>query len=259
MRHEFLDLSCPKCVDLFALVRFLMSLTPPTLNDATRTSLPFKPPPLGSSKFGSPDGSVSDLDGMGVRSSSTVEENKLDEILLLVGQVCAINLWISQMNNHIPSITNPCVPSRSGSQSLIKTSVRSQLASLHWKHGPGPLPANLVHQQEVGRCSVTMEDPPQLGPTTQLQWTMAEMCEIDPNPNPWSKSPADENSRSAVLLRFPCSESCAGVTAWLTNTINVLEKKKSAKSNARAAASRFVSSMVRKPCAGSLWNSPKQR
>ena len=120
MRHEFLDLSCPKCVDLFALVRFLMSLTPPTLNDATRTSLPFKPPPLGSSKFGSPDGSVSDLDGMGVRSSSTVEENKLDEILLLVGQVCAINLWISQMNNHIPSITNPCVPSRSGSQSLIK-------------------------------------------------------------------------------------------------------------------------------------------
>ena len=204
-----------------------MSLTPPTLNDATRTSLPLKPPPLGSSKFGSPDGSVSDLDGMGVRSSSTVEENKLDEILLLVGQVCAINLWISQMNSHITSITNPCVPSRSGSQSLIKTSVRSQLASLHWKHGPGPLPANLVHQQEVGRCSVTMEDPPQLGPTTQAPVDDVRNVrrKIDPNSNPWSKSPADENSRSAVLLRFPCSESCAGVTAWLTNTINVLEKR----------------------------------
>ena len=44
---------------------------------------------------------------------------------------------------------------------------------------------------------------------------------IDSNSNPWSKPPEDENSRSAVLLRFPCCQSRAGVTAWFTSANSI--------------------------------------
>ena len=56
--------------------------SPQTLTDATRTSLPVTTTllSLGSSNFDSPDGSNPDLDGLGVRSSSTVE-NELNDIL----------------------------------------------------------------------------------------------------------------------------------------------------------------------------------
>ena len=99
---------CPKCLHLLFLVSFLMSLvhqSSQTVESATRTSLPVTPP-LGSSNFGSPKGSVPDLDGMDARSSSTVEGNELDEILLLVGQIPTINLRISLMDNHFASITH---------------------------------------------------------------------------------------------------------------------------------------------------------
>ena len=37
-------------------------------------------------------------------------------------------------------------------------------------------------------------------------------------------TPDEENSRSAVLLRFPCAQSRADITAWLSKEIPESEK-----------------------------------
>ena len=51
---------------------FVFMFLSDTVDDATRNPLPASPLPAGSSNFGSPNGSVSALDGIGVRSSSIV-------------------------------------------------------------------------------------------------------------------------------------------------------------------------------------------
>ena len=60
--------------------------------------------PRGSSKFGSFDGSAPDLDGMGVRFSSTMEDS-LTDILTMLVQLDALSQWVSKFDLHLNTIS----------------------------------------------------------------------------------------------------------------------------------------------------------
>ena len=69
-------------------------------------------------------------------------------------------------------------------------------------------------------------------------------------------SPDDENSRSAVFLRFSCTQSCAGVSSFLAQELSGSEKDYGVK-NAGAVACRLELSLRRKPCANSPWHNTR--
>ena len=71
------------------------------------TNVPISPAPAPSSNFGSPNGSGSDLDGMGTRSGSTTDE-MLDALLskfahfeTQIAQIPTLTNWMSRMDSHI--------------------------------------------------------------------------------------------------------------------------------------------------------------
>ena len=71
------------------------------------TNVPIPPAQASSSNFGSPNGSGSDLDGLGTRSGSTTDE-KLDGLLsksvhfdTQIAQIPALTNWTSRMDSHI--------------------------------------------------------------------------------------------------------------------------------------------------------------
>ena len=100
-----------------------------------------------------------------------------------------------------PNLITKLSRSPAGSQNLNKPRCDRSPNPYVGSGKRGPPPAYLVRQQEVGRCSVTVEDPPPPGPTTQLQWTTADNCD-GRLPRIQSKPEEDEISRSDVLLRF---------------------------------------------------------
>ena len=71
------------------------------------TNVPMPPAQVSSSNMGSPNGSGSDLDGMGTRSGSITDE-KLDALLskfahfeTQIAQIPSITNWMSRMDSHI--------------------------------------------------------------------------------------------------------------------------------------------------------------
>ena len=73
--------------------------------------MPIPPAQASSSNFGSPNGSGSDLDGMGTRSGSTTDE-KLDALLskivhfeTQIAQIPPLTNWMSRMDSHITENT----------------------------------------------------------------------------------------------------------------------------------------------------------
>ena len=101
--------SCSLCLHIFALNRSLSlgSMSQSRVVDASGTPVLNSPIQLTSLNFGSPDGSGSDLDGMGTRSGSTTDE-KLDALLskfahfeTQIAQIPALTNWISRMDSHI--------------------------------------------------------------------------------------------------------------------------------------------------------------
>ena len=89
---------------------------------------------------------------------------------------------------------------------------------------------------------------PQLpGPVTQVLCTtnrkMRRKLETSPN---------DENLRSAVLLRVPCTQCRAGVSAWPANEISFF--RKIMRANARAATSRSELCLPLEPRVNCSWH-----
>ena len=199
------------------------------------------PPPHGSSNFGSPNGSVPDLDGMGARSCSTMED-EFNDIRSKLGQFDALNQWVSahyfddqlfgffydqlcraRAKPRCARRPHPCV----GSGKRVRF-------SRFW-----------FTLQEVGPCLVTVEDPPQLGPTTQLQWTIEGM---DDRPNHQKvktrAAQSSYDSRAAKIAQVS--------QPGFENTISVPEEEHEIK---QPVGSHIF---LPKPHANSMWSSTKK-
>ena len=186
-----------------------------------------------------------DIDGMGVRSSSTGED-KLNDILTKLVQIDTLSQWVSKLDLHLNSISSSVglwAPSRSNSQRLINISVPSQPVSLLWKGETDRLPVCLCLWQVLSTTTGSF-DP---GPVDGNRNTGRKV-----QTHPWSTPSDDENMRSAVLLRFR-----AGVAAWLSHAVTMPQTAYQLK-NARAAASRLESFSLLKPHANSLWRRTKK-
>ena len=68
-------------------------------------------------------------------------------------------------------------------------------------------------------------------------------------PNPWFKplDDEDENSRGAILLKFPCVQSVAGVSAWFKNIIDIPDKEYRIKCKSGSFSARIVC-RTKTPC-----------
>ena len=175
--------------------------------DALHTSMPGSPPL--SSNVGSPHGSGHDLDGMGTRSGSTLDE-KLDALLskiahfeAQIAQIPALTTWMSRMDSHI-SKTLGDFASRLTEMEQNFSAITARMCKLEtfaasasngsarfWpsleqvdgstaagSHGPGSSDDNRITRRRLDPCS----------------------------------SAEDEQSRSVVLNEFPCEQYLKGVT-----------------------------------------------
>ena len=199
-------------LSLSLCVPFVLMATDRACEDALHTSLPGSPP--FSSNVGSPHGSGHDLDGMGTHSRSTTDE-KLDAFLskfvhfeAQIAQIPALTTWMSRMDSHITKTLGDFASrltemeqnfsaitarmckfeTRAASASNVSGSARSWPTLEHVDgstaarfHGPGSSDDNKNTRRR-----------------------------LDP-----SSSAEDEQSRSAVLFRFPCEQYLKGVTQWI--------------------------------------------
>ena len=105
--HSLLLVSCSLCLHLFAFSHSLSLglMSHPHAVDAFDRPVPKTPIQFTSSKFGCPNSSVSDIDGMGTRPGVTVDE-KLDahlsqfaQIKEQIPQIPTITGWMSRMEH----------------------------------------------------------------------------------------------------------------------------------------------------------------
>ena len=183
-----------------------------TVEDALHTSLPWLPPL--SSNVGSPHGSGHDLDGMGTRSRSTLDE-KLDALLSKVvhveaqiAQIPALTTWMSRMDSHI-SKTLGDFASRLTEMEQNFSAITARMckfetyaASASNVSGSARSWPTLEHVD--GSTAAGSHGP---GSSDDNRNTRRR---LDP-----SSSAEDEQSRSAVLFRFPCEQYLKGVTQWI--------------------------------------------
>ena len=179
--------------------------------DALHTSLPGSPPL--SSNVGSPHGSGHDLDGMGTRSGSTLDE-KLDALLskcvhfeAQIAQIPALTTWMSRMDSHI-SKTLGDFASRLTEMEQNFSAISARMckfetcaASASNVSGSARSWPTLEHVD--GSTAAGSHGP---GSSDDNRNTRRH----DP-----SSSAEDEQSRSAVLFRFPCEQYLKGVTQWI--------------------------------------------
>ena len=105
-------------------------------------------------------------------------------------------------------------------------------------------PASLDPLQDVGPCLGTLVAPLLPGPVTQVLWTTTEICDDKSKQNP-----DDDNSRSAVLLRFPCAQS----RAWRLR----LARQRISRIGERVRCERLGVSWSLMPCANSSWHNTR--
>ena len=114
----------------------------------------------------------------------------------------------------------------------------------------GPLQASPDAQQDLGPCLDTLVVPLLPGPVTQVLRTTTEICDGNSKQHPMVKT------RAAPL-------SCASrarkvVQAFPRGSLKEFQnRRKSTKSNARAAARRLELSMPPKPCASDSWHNSR--
>ena len=101
------------------------------------------------------------------------------------------------------------------SRILNKCTAALQPVLPHWKRIQRPSPVDPA-QQDLGKNSDMAMAPQPMG----LSGPMAQdhlMTEIQGEDLIRSQAPEDEQSRSAVLLRFRCEQYHKGVTKWIDN------------------------------------------
>ena len=190
--------------------------------DAMRTSLPGWPPL--SSNVGSPDGSGHELDGMVRRST----DERIKEIRELLLPLVPLAWSVANFENHIQTITNSVVllTSRVPNIEQIVNTFSTKMASFaEMEQNYGSLTARLckVEGDIVSASSVS---------GSARSWNVLGQNDgstaagshgpgsSDDHRNTrrrldTSSSTEDEQSRSAVLLRFPCEQYLKGITKWI--------------------------------------------
>ena len=177
-------------LSLFLCIPFVLMATDRAREDAMYTSLPGSPPL--SSNVGSPHASGHDLDGMGTRSGNTLDE-KLDALLskfvhfeTQIAQIPALTTWMSRVDSHISKTlgdfaTRLTEMEQNFSAPTAPTLEQVDGSTAAGSHGPGSSDDHRNTRRRLDTFSST----------------------------------EDEQSRSAVSLRFPCEQYLKGITKWI--------------------------------------------
>ena len=179
--------------------------------------MPISSAPASSSNFGSPNGSGSDLDGMGTRHGITTDE-KLDTLLSQfaqfkeqIAQIPTLTNWMSRMDSQITKTLEDFAARLAEIEQNFSTfsarlcKVETYAASASNISGSARSWPSL--EQVDGSTAAGSHGP---GSSSDNRNTRRRL-DISPNND-------DEDARSAVLLRFPCEQYHTGSTKWI-NTL----------------------------------------
>ena len=178
------------------------------------TDVPVSPLLASSSNMGSPNGSLPDLEGTGYRAS-TIEE-KINEIFVQIAKLPLLMQSVSRCENCVQTLSQTVA-----SYDAKIADIEQMVSSL----------AARVTALETNATSVSS------GSGSARSWNILGHSDgstatgslgshgpgsSDDNRNTRRRldtfsSPEDEQSRSAVLLRFPCEKYHKGITKWIVN------------------------------------------
>ena len=180
--------------------------------DAMHTSLPGSLPL--SSNVGSPHGSGHDLDGMGTRSRNTTD-GKLDALLskfvhfeTQIAQIPALTTWMSRMDSHISKtlwdFATRLTEMEQNFSALTARMCKFETYAASASNVSGSARSWPTLEQVDCSTAAASHGP---GSSDENRNTRRR---LDP-----SSSAADEQSRSAVLFRFPREQYLKGITQWI--------------------------------------------
>ena len=180
--------------------------------DAMHTFLPGSPPL--SWNVGSPHGSGHDLDGMGTRSGNTMDD-KLDALLskfvhfeTQIAQIPALMAWMCRMDSHISKtlgvFATRLTEMEQNFSALTARVCKFETYAASASNVSGPARSWPTLEQVDGSTAGGSHGP---GSSDDNRNTRRR---LDP-----SSSAEDEQSRSAVLFRFPCEQYLKGITKWI--------------------------------------------
>ena len=199
-------------LSLFLCISFVFMATDCASEDAMHTSLPGSPPL--SSNVGSPHGSGHDLDGMGTRSGNTLDE-KLDALLLKfvhfetqIAQISALTTWMSRMDSRISKtlgdFATRLTEMEQNFSALTARMCKVETYATSASYVSGSARSCSTLEQVDGSTAAGSHGP---GSSDDHRNTRRRLDT--------SHSTEDEQSRSAVLLRFPCEQYLKGITKWI--------------------------------------------
>ena len=168
--------------------------------------------------LGCPNGSGSDLDGLGTRSGSTTDE-KLDALLSELGhfeaqlaQIPAVTNWMSRMDSHITTtlgdFATRLAEMEQNFSTLTARLCKVEIYAASASNVSGSARSWPSLEQDDGSTAAGPHGP---GSSNDNRSTRRRLDT--------STSPADEQARSAVLLRFPSAQYLTGGTEWLETAL----------------------------------------
>ena len=172
--------------------------------------------PASSSNFGSPNGSGSDLDGMGTRSGNTTDE-KLDALLskfvhfeTQIAQIPTLTNWMSRMDSRITKTLGDFAARLSEMEQNFSTFTarmcKFETYAASASNVSGSARSWPLVGQVDGSTAAGSHGP---GSSDDNRNTRRRLDTFS--------SPEDEQARSAILLRFPCEQFHKGITKWINN------------------------------------------
>ena len=204
-------------LSLFLYIPSVFMVNDRTCEDAMHTSSPGSPTPL-SSNFGSPDGSILDLDRVGVRSAGSIEERieailarQFSQIEASLASIHMLDQGFTRFDNGILSlaqseatITNKianveqvvhCLAARVVALETSAASASSISGSARSWPSPGRVD---------GSTAIGSHGPGSSDDNRNTRRRLDTFSNQD-----------DENARRAVLIQFPCEQCHAGRSTWL--------------------------------------------
>ena len=179
-------------------------------------NVPISSAPSSSSNFGSSNSSGSDLNGRGTRPGITTDE-KLDAFLSQfaqfkeqIAQILTLANWMSRMDSHITRTLGDFATRLTEMEQNFSTltarmcKVETDAASASNVSGSARSWPSV--EQVDGSTAAGSHGP---GSPDDNRNTRRRLDTLS--------STEDEQSRSAVLLRFPCEQYHKGITKWIDN------------------------------------------
>ena len=159
--------------------------------------------------MGSPNGSRPDLEGIGYRAS-TIEE-KINEFFVQNAKLPPLMQSISRFENSVQTLSHTVARMMRKSQISNKWLAALQPVLPHWKRMQQPSPVDPA-QQDLGTCLDRVLAPQPLNPSNPMNPGSSDDNRSTRRRLDTFSSSEDEQSRSAVLLRFPCEQYHKGIT-----------------------------------------------